>query len=222
MSDRKEMFKGTTPAGEFRYPKLNKYDEYKDKKSFKVDLVLDEDEAEALRKQLADVIAEARELGEAEFAKLKPAQKKKMGGEHTFNEVGTEEYDDDEEETGRIIFKFKTNAFTQAGRLKKISMFSASGKRLKNVQVWGGTVGKVSFSANPYFNNSNGQAGVTLYLNAVQILELVSGGAGHSAEDHGFGAVDGYNDVEDGDPEDTEAETDGDSEDSTVEDNPDF
>ena len=222
MNARPEPYKSTTPAGEFRYPKLNEYDEYKDQKKYKVDLVLTEDKADLFREQLSEVYAEAEERGNAEFVQLKPAMKKKFGGEVTMNPLGVEEYDDEDEETGRVIFKFKTNAYSVKGRLKKIAMFSPQGKRLNNVQVWGGTIGKVSFSAVPYFNNSNGQAGVTLYLNGVQILELVSGGAGRSAADHGFGAEEGYDEIEDGEADDA-GETDAsDGFTNNEEDNPDF
>lgn len=227
MSERQERFTSTTPKGEFRFPKLNKYDEYKGAKKYKVDLVLEEDETATLLESLEPVIEQAKELAEEEFAKLKPAQRKKFGGEYSWNDIGTEEYDEDEAETGRTIFKFKTNAYTQQGKLKKVAMFSPRGARLKNVQVWGGTIGKVGFSASPYFNNTNGQAGVTFYLNAVQILELVSGGKGATAEAHGFGEEEGYNDIEDGEEEaaDTDGADDSDTDDdgdSGGSDNPDF
>lgn len=47
----------------------------------------------------------------------------------------------------------------------------------------------VNFSPSGYFNGTNN--GVTLYLNAVQIINLVSGGNG-DAKDYGFGEEDGY------------------------------
>jgi len=61
----------------------------------------------------------------------------------------------------------------------------------KAPSIWGGTVGKVAFEVMPYFNNAQCEGGLSLRLDAVQIIELVSGG-GKSASAYGFGEEEGY------------------------------
>jgi hypothetical protein len=57
---------------------------------------------------------------------------------------------------------------------------------------WTGTVAKVSAEVFPYYMETTKNFGLSLRCQAVQILDLVSGG-GASADDFGFGAEDdGY------------------------------
>ena len=60
---------------------------------------------------------------------------------------------------------------------------------MQNVNVFGGSQVKVSATAAPY--SAAGNQGITLYLNAVQIIELVSGSGGDSGG-FGFTAEEGY------------------------------
>ena len=49
----------------------------------------------------------------------------------------------------------------------------------------------MSFDVSPYFIPGSGAAGIKLRLNAVQVIDLVSGG-GRDAEGFGFEKEDGY------------------------------
>jgi hypothetical protein len=68
----------------------------------------------------------------------------------------------------------------------------------KPPQIWGGTLGCISFEVEEggYFIPGTGLAGLSLKLAGVQILELVSGG-GRDAKSLGFGSVDGYDGIDD-------------------------
>src|SRR5699024_3019131 len=77
---------------------------------------------------------------------------------------------------------------------RKPQFFDAKGKpMLKVPDIWGGTVGKVSFSfvTDGYFIPGTGACGISLQLEAVQIIDLVSAGQ-RSADDYGFGEEEGY------------------------------
>jgi hypothetical protein len=63
-------------------------------------------------------------------------------------------------------------------------------RKAKPVQVcpamYGGSALKVNFSPMPYFSASNKQAGISLRINAVQIIDLVTG-----PDDQGFDEEEG-------------------------------
>ena len=105
------------------------------------------------------------------------------------------------EETGEYDFNFGTTASYPDPRnpdlMKAVqtNLFDAKGKRLEGKarpsDIWNGSKIKCSYSLNPYTGNGTG-TGVSLRLNAVQIVELVNGGT-RSASDYGFGDEgDGY------------------------------
>lgn len=230
MTDKIKPYKGTTPRGVFSWPKLIEPDygskEHPDPDgSYKVQLILNKEQAEKLIKQLEPEFEKAVEIGREAFAKLPVATRKKLG-DLKVADFYTEVYDKETEEpTGDYVFKFKTKASgtTKDGKAweRKVPLFDAKGVPAKNIKaIWGGSEGKVSFSATPYFVAGQGTAGLSLRLEAVQILKLSSGGA-RSASEFGFGAE------EDGDFDATEAshgftdETEG-GDDSGTTDNDDF
>lgn len=192
----------TTPRGTFVFPKLTEPD-YGNEKfpkpdgEYSVNLRLSVADAEEfveskLRPHLNAALAAARE----EFDKLPVGTRKKLK-DITENDLYRVEYDKEtEEETGYVLFKFamKASGKTKAGKewSRKPAIFDAKGKKMTKVpSIWGGTEGKVSFEARPYFIPGTGAAGLKLALNAVQIINLVSGG-GRDAEGYGFGEEDGY------------------------------
>lgn len=198
---RPKNFSSTTPRGTFRYPALDKPD-YGNEKfpkpngSYKVQLILSQADAEPMIAKLQPIFDKAIEDGKVEFSKLKVEARKKLK-ELQVNDLYSPEYDKDtEEETGNIIFKFEmaasgTNAKKEPWS-RKPAIFDAKGKPLKPVPpIWGGTEGKISYEAAPYFIPGTGAAGLKLRLNAVQIIELVSGGQ-RDAGAYGFGEEDGY------------------------------
>jgi hypothetical protein len=190
-----------SPKGKFAYPAITKPDYGNDKHpkphgEYKVSLVLTEKEAQPFIKQLQETYDSAIEAGEEAFKELGVAQRKKLGSV-TKNDLYAVEYDKQTEEpTGNVIFKFSMKA---SGKNKKgeewhrkPSVFDAKGKPIKTaINIWSGTVGKVAYSTSPYFVEGTGSAGLKLYLNAVQIIELVNGDS-KGASAFGFGEEDGF------------------------------
>jgi len=198
MTDKKQKLPSfTTPKGVFKWPRLNEPDtKYKAEGLYSVKLILDEQSAKALIAKLQPhfdaAVAEAKE----KYAALPVKTRKEK--EFKTNKFFSPVYDEDtEEETGDVEFNFK---MTASGVSKKTNkpwkraprIFDARGQVMtKAPSIWGGTVGKVAFEVMPYFNNAQCEGGLSLRLDAVQIIELVSGG-GKSASAYGFGEEEGY------------------------------
>jgi hypothetical protein len=191
-----------SPKGAFRYPALLTPDygtkEYpKEDGEYKVVLILSEAEAAPLIEKLQPIFDEAISEGQEKFKELKVEARKKLK-ELKVNDFYTVEYDKEtEEETGNLLFKFSMNASGKSKKDGKVwnrkpALFDSKGKPLVGVEnIWGGTLGKVSFEAAPYFVAGTGIAGLKLRLNAAQIIELREGG-NKSSEGYGFGEEDGY------------------------------
>lgn len=209
--DSKKVY--TTPTkGIFRFPNLIAPDYGTDKHpkvngEFNVQVMYSEEGAASLMKILEPVYEEARAFAADAFAKMGPASRKKLG-EMQMNPLFADVYEKGAEEpTGDLSFKFSTHAsgVNKKGEkwVKKVPMFDAGGKPiLRLASIWGGTKGKVSFTVAPYFVEGTGTGGLKMYLNAVQIIDLVAGGGGDAGQ-FGFGAEDGYEQPE------TEAEQNG-------------
>lgn len=194
----------TSPKGTFKFPSLTKPDYGnenfpKPDGEFKTRLVCAAADAQPLIDKLTPAWDEAIAEGKVEFAKLKIELRKKLGAvkEQPFYE---EEFDTETEEpTGNVIFNFKckykiTDKKTNEVRLNKIGLFDAKGKPLAaGTAIYGGTVGKIAFQANPYFVAGQGMAGLSLRLSAAQVIELVGPG-NRSASSFGFGEEEGYED----------------------------
>ncbi len=222
---RKKLPNFTTPRGSFVYPKLTEPDfgtkEYpKPEGEYSLKLRLSQDDADAWlgRKNkdgvtLQDAYDEAMSEGEAAFDKLGVATRKKLG-EIKKNDLYTVVYDEETEEpTGDVEFKFSMKAsgeFKNGPRAgKKWSrtpdLFDAKGKKIgKGVNIWGGSEGKVSFAASPYFIPGTGAAGLKLMLGGVQVIELVTNGS-RSADSYGFDEEEGFG----YDPDDYRTEDEG-------------
>lgn len=207
MAKREKKLTITTPAASFKFPKLAEPDygtkEYpKPHGEYNVTLILDEadEETQAFLKALQPAYDEAIAAAEEKFSKLKVAQRKKLGT-ITQNPLYTEVFDEETEEpTGQIEIKVKTAAGgvykdgPKKGKkwTRKLPVYDAKGAIMKKVpEIWGGTVGKASISYGPYFIEGTGLSGLTLRLEAVQIIDLVQGGQ-RAASSYGFGAEDGY------------------------------
>lgn len=100
------------------------------------------------------------------------------------------------EEDGNVIFNFKSKM--------KPRLFDSKGKAITNdPAVSGGSVIKVSGAFGPY--NKGANMGVALYLNAVQIIELVEYSSSPFGEEEG-----GYVATNDSGAEEAPFEDDGD------------
>lgn len=189
---RKKLLRITTPKGVARYPWLSNPDvQFNTDGVYKVNLLIPVEEC-------ADLCAKLDELAEESYkdavSKAKtPAiakQIKKAAPYSLFCDPQTGE------ETDKVEFKFKMNAKikTATGEYKTMKPFAFDAKGNQVVvipNVYGGSVLKVNFSPSPYYAANNKSAGISLRMNAFQIIDLVTGGGG-SAEGYGFGEEEGY------------------------------
>ena len=106
------------------------------------------------------------------------------------------ETDDEDEPTGRIYINPKSIASgtTSEGETwkRKMPIFDAQGVRVtEKLNAGSGTTMRVSLLLRAYFNVQSG-VGVSLRLTAVQIVDLKTFGGGvQTAEDAGFGKIEG-------------------------------
>lgn len=203
---RERLERITSPIGTARYPHLHKPDKYKGDLKYKCDLVLDPDDEDH-----AEFLDDVKERAEAAFEKFKEelqekVDSKKLKGKKLANakqelkemEVHypfEPEYDEEGEETGRIVVKTKSNAERKDKDgnpyIKKLPIFDALGQRLEDVPpIWGGSELRLALDVYPYHMEAQHIAGISLLIGGVQIVELKTG-SGATAEDMGFGAVEG-------------------------------
>lgn len=228
-NDKPKRNRYTSPKGEALFASVVNVDygteQYPNPKGgYKLTLALESAAADKLRGMLAEEIDMARNIAEDKFQELKPATRKKLGS-MTFNELGVEEYDKDDQPTGRILFRFKTSAFYEkrdgTKMQRKVPLFDSMMQPvLLKEEPGNGSLVRVAFTCAPYFVEGQGAGGLSLYLDAVQIIKLNLFG-GRSASDYGFGEEDvdgGFNaaDVKDDEaaqatpPEDSADDDDGD------------
>ncbi|WNH52455.1 hypothetical protein [Stenotrophomonas oahuensis] len=152
---------------------------------------------------------------------------KKKAKEITARDIGEPELDDATgDETGGIILKVKMKA---SGKYKsgpktgqtwerKPELFDGQGKSLgkKPPLIYGGSLVKCAVELFPYYAANENAVGVTLRLEAVQVIELVTGGQ-RNASAYGFGAEDGGYAVDDSAGEVDDSDADGDAGDTSAE-----
>lgn len=175
---KKRYINKVTPAGLAQFAYLIKPDEYKNQNKYKVNLVLSEDEAS---KMVEGITKLAEEVFTQTQAALKPAKRKALRLGLPFENETSKEG----EETGNILFKFKS--------ANKPDLFDAQGKPIEgDLNVGNGSLIKVaySFCTDGYHMASMDLAGINLYFDAVQILELK--GFSGSAKDYGFEEEEGF------------------------------
>lgn len=174
MSNKNELtFEGVTPAGIARFPHLHEPDtKFDDIGYYKVDVVLSPEDSEELIQEIDELYEENLEAQAAALSKprkkISPAKLKK--GSRGYEEELDEETD---EPTGNIIFKFKMKAgFKRNGKIVPMNpkIYDRYGHIVED-DIGGGSEIKVAYKAAGYYTAQSG-AGVTLYLNAVQVLEL--------------------------------------------------
>ncbi len=186
----------TTPAGIAVYPWLNKPDTQFDADGvYKVDLKMPVEDGQELIAMIDKAIKEQFQAKLKEITK--PKDKKALCTKHKPYEMVE---DDDGNETGEVLFKFRMNAVVRPKDKEpweqRPKVFDASRKELKpSPRIFGGSTLKVAFQINPYYAANDKSASVSLRLVAVQIIELVEGGA--SAEYYGFGQEEGYTGADD-------------------------
>jgi hypothetical protein len=187
---RKQLPRITTPKGVAKYPWLSNPDTQFDADGvYKIDLIIPAGECTELCAALDAAADEAFELAKSKAKSPVIAKQIKRADPYTAA------LDDAGEDTGKILFRFKMKAKVtmKDGTVKTMKpfIFDAKGVQLAVCPaVYGGSVCKVNFSPSPYYAANNKQAGVSLRINAVQIIELVTGGA-RDAAGYGFGQEEG-------------------------------
>lgn len=185
--------KANTPKGIAIFPWLNTPDtKFKDEGEFRVKLRLEGQAAEdfcahvdALFDKAIDEVAKAKGLDAAKKKKLKLADKPyKQAVDKEGNDI---------EGAYEFTFKAKASFKNKSGQIVKrtVPMFDAKGTKVNEV-VYGGSILKVRYDAQAFFSPAFG-SGVSMRLEAVQIIELKTGGsAGGNADSFGFAEEEGY------------------------------
>jgi hypothetical protein len=135
------------------------------------------------------------------------AQMKQSLEESEANKAADPPYKENEASDGVVVsFKSKAKGTRKDGSTWEYrpALFDAAGKPIKSseVKIGNGSILKVSFTPNRWNTPMLG-AGVTLRIQGAQIIKLEEYGG--RAEDHGFGAEDGY--VHEQDPWTEDVET---------------
>jgi len=186
----------TTPKGIAVFPRLNDPDtKFVAEGQYSVRLRLSAEDAQPLIDRI-DVLAQ--EMFDAEKARLMKGDGKAKAKAKTLkmaDKAYKEAVDDEGNETGEYEFNFKmkaqyTNKKTSKITKQKPKLFDASGKALPDsVSVWGGSIIKVAAQYMPFATAIG--VGVSLRMNAVQVIDLVTSGGGNAGS-YGFGEEDGY------------------------------
>lgn len=192
MSDKyKDAVKITTPAGTAKYPRLNTPStKFNPEGVYEIQVVLDESEKSVseFRAKLEKLEADAHAAGKKE---LKPGKKLKLA-----DSVIKPVLDD---EGNEVDGKFEVKAKMKASGIRKKdnspwtmkpAIFDAKGKPAA-LKVGGGSTVKVALEASPYNSPTLG-CGISLRLQAVQVIDLVEFSGGQDAGAYGFGEEDGY------------------------------
>lgn len=176
-----------TPIGTAVFPHLTEADRKFDQKGvYHTKLAIPAEDAQ----ELVDQLEAARDRYAEEVRSEKAKYKR-----YKLADVCEDEVDDEGNDTGRLIFKFKRPAsFEKDGEVKRINppaIFDAANNPLDSVDLWGGSEIIIAGHIRPYAMDSTKQIGVSLRVDGVQILNLVTGGA-RTAEDFGFEQREGY------------------------------
>lgn len=189
-----------TPAAPCLYPFLKKPDtRWKKEGEYKVSLIFDQND-----EFIAKVEAKTEKEFEIAKANMKPAQAKAL----VCISPVKEELDENGNATGNVKLNFKSNAQFMDKKTEevvhvKVKVFDAQGKPIVNLpNIGNGSKLKVSF--NPVGAVVKGEFYLSLWMNAVQLIELVEYNADGSS--YGFGKEEGgyeASDEEDEAPFDT-------------------
>lgn len=178
---------------------------------YSVEVVMTAEEAKPLYDQLQKMAEEAKQEFSKKFL-ADPKTKAKAAKLKNFklNFGFSQELDTDGNETGNLIFKAKSDAVIKPKGKdawnKKIGLFDAKGKPIVgNLSIGKGTRLKVAFQPYPFCMEATERVGMSIRLEAVQIIELVKYEGGQSAEGYGFGSEEGFTADDDQTSEGTDA-----------------
>ena len=197
------VVKGTTPKGSVEFAHVfepqTKIGDQPIDPTYSITLLMDgTDEVRSFIGQLDVELMKAEDMATEAANQAKGRSKGKLPVKHdeNFGEV----YDDDGNPTGQFFVKAKAKAegITQSGKAWKFkpTVFDAKGKTFPEKDppmIGNGSTGRLALTAYAYAAPVG--YGVSIRLEAVQILNLVEYG-GRSAADYGFAIEEGYS-VED-------------------------
>jgi hypothetical protein len=187
---KKKRVRLTTPVGVAKYPWLNKPDTKFDPQGvYRVQLALDPEKHEEFLARLDEMVEKSVAQAKADLRKNKPQDIDKIIVKPAYEK----EYDSDGEETGMVEIKFKMKHIinTKNGDITLTpDLFDGKGNVInpKEVNIYGGSKMRINFTPRAYYMASTKMAGVSMQLNAVQVIELVERGSDSSF--YGFGEVD--------------------------------
>jgi hypothetical protein len=187
----------TSPRGEALYPYLKAPEVYEGEEvGYTIQVKFSKEDTDKILGILEEELESAK--NSSEFKGKRWSKEPRMGFR--------------EDQNGDIVFKFKTKATitTKAGDTVKrtVPVFDAKGKPV-DVTIGNGSVVRVAFQIVPYWKSSTNN-GLSLYLDAVQVIELVEYKGGGNASAFGFGEEDGFVGGEDSPFNDEDAVTSGD------------
>lgn len=202
MSEKKKLPTIITPVGTLSYPWLGKPDSKfaADKPVYKTGLILDPNVPE-----VATLIQKLDQLADEAVAKFKKEAKTQVAAKAIQRAVPyVLEADAEGNETGNVVVRFKMNAHFSDEKTKKTvelrpNVFNAKNEKIDatKVSIGGGSLAQVAFQALPYYNASSKAAGVSLRMQGVRVLKVVSYGGVDGAALFGA-AAEGYDDETDG------------------------
>lgn len=133
---------------------------------FSISLVVSEIEAAEMCENLEQIANEAF----ATQVKRDPKLKNTLSTRHNFEP----EYDENGDATGNLLFKFKAKARTKDGMHRKIMVVDAKRKPMTDmgIEIGNGSVVKVAFNAIPNYVPAQKTIYCTLYISAIQVIEL--------------------------------------------------
>lgn len=168
-----------SPKGHAMWCKIDKPDrKFNAKGMFSVDLVCDPEDEK--------VKAYIEKLEELRDTALEQANRKVKGKRYSPREVYKDEYDQDGEPTGNIVFRFKlNNVDDRKPPYNKIVLVGpkASAGPIPMVDIGNGSTIRCVAFANPYAMASDKTVGISLILEKVQLIELVEYGGDDGLED---------------------------------------
>lgn len=181
-------FNVTTPKGKALWCKIAEPDrKYTPTGELSMSLVCDPEDVTVMT--FIARLEETRDIALAETKKTLGAK----GGAYTTKEVFTEEYDQEGEPTGKIIFKMKLKDIDgrkERGKQHSITVVDAKRHIVNPIPLVGnGSDVKCVVFANPYSMASTKSVGISLIWDKMQIIELVAFGGGDT---DGFDDEDGF------------------------------
>jgi len=224
-NNNKKRVRLTSPQGVAKYPWLNKADTKFDPNGvFRVSLLFNPEEVEEFLKRLDEMADEAYEKTKEKLIKKGNKLAAKNLERHPPYKMEMDK--ETAEETGKVEVKFKMKHFIKLDDGNEIELtpqlFDAKGQPVDRdeVNVYGGSILRINFTPRKYYVPGQKMTGVSLYLNAVQIIDLANRGGdadyyGFDLEEEGFDASGDEDEGFEGTDEDS-SNNDADSDDFDV------